>query len=201
MKELSGNDRILVRGLFKEPIEFKPQFKMILACNHLPEVTANDFSVWRRIRIINFLSKFCENPNPEKKNEFPMDLELNDKIDKFSEVFLSMLIHRHKNINPLKIIEPREVINSTNNYRENNDLIGQYINENIIVDKDCKEGIKVMEIYTDFKLWLANDNNSKNKKIDRNQFRSYFEKIYGIYNQSKGWMNIRFKTEQEKEGE
>ena len=201
MKELSGNDRILVRGLFKEPIEFKPQFKMILACNHLPEVTANDFSVWRRIRIINFLSKFCENPNPEKKNEFPMDLELNDKIDKFSDVFLSMLIHRHKNINPIKIIEPREVINSTNNYRDNNDLIGQYINENIMVDKDCKEGIKVMELYTDFKLWLANDNNSKNKKIDRNQFRSYFEKIYGIYNQSKGWMNIRFKTEQEKEGE
>lgn len=201
MKELSGNDRILVRGLFKEPIEFKPQFKMILACNHLPEITATDHGSWRRIRIINFLSKFCENPNPEKKNEFPMDLELNDKIDKFSEVFLSMLIHRHKNINPLKIVEPREVINSTNNYRDNNDLIGQYINENIMVDKDCKEGIKVMEIYTDFKLWLANDNNSKNKKIDRNQFRSYFEKIYGIYNQSKGWMNIRFKTEQEKEGE
>ena len=35
MKELSGNDRILCRALYKEPYEFKPQFKMILTCNEL----------------------------------------------------------------------------------------------------------------------------------------------------------------------
>jgi len=199
MKELSGNDRILVRGLFKEPVEFRPQFKMILACNHLPEITAQDGGCWRRIRVIDFKSKFCENPNPEKKNEFPMDLELSDKLERFSEVFLSMLIHRHKEINPMKINEPREVINSTNNYKDNNDIIGQYINDNIVVDKDVKEGMKLMELFSEFKLWLANDNNAKNKKIDRNQFRSYFEKIYGSYHQTKGWMGIRLKTDEEKE--
>jgi len=199
MKELSGNDRILVRGLFKEPVEFRPQFKMILACNHLPEITAQDGGCWRRIRVIDFKSKFCENPNPDKKNEFPMDLELSEKLERFSEVFLSMLIHRHKEINPMKINEPREVINSTNNYKDNNDIIGQYINDNIVVDKDVKEGIKLMELFSEFKLWLANDNNAKNKKIDRNQFRSYFEKIYGSYHQTKGWMGIRFKTDEEKE--
>jgi hypothetical protein len=172
---------------------------MILACNHLPEITAQDGGCWRRIRVIDFKSKFCENPNPEKNNEFPMDLELSDKLERFSEVFLSMLIHRHKEINPMKINEPREVINSTNNYKDNNDLIGQFINDNIIVDKDSKEGMKIMELYTEFKLWLANDNNSKNKKIDRNQFRSYFEKIYGTYHQIKGWIGIRFKTDDEKE--
>jgi len=199
MKELSGNDRILVRGLYKEPFEFRPQFKMILACNHLPEITAQDGGCWRRIRVVDFKSKFCENPHPDRKNEFPMDLELSDKLERFSEVFLSMLIHRHKEINPMKINEPREVINSTNNYKENNDLIGQYINDNIKVDKDVKEGLKIMELFTEFKMWLANDNNSKNKKIDRTQFRSYFEKIYGSYHQTKGWVGIRFKTDEEKE--
>jgi hypothetical protein len=67
MKELSGNDRIMTRGLYKEPCEFKPQFKMILTCNELPEVPSDD-GTWRKIRVIEFTSKFCE--NPVKPNEF-----------------------------------------------------------------------------------------------------------------------------------
>ena len=198
MKELSGNDRILVRGLYKEPFEFRPQFKMILACNHLPEITAQDGGCWRRIRVIDFTSKFCENPNPEKKNEFPMDLELSDKLERYSEVFLSMLIQRHKEINPAKIMEPREVINATNNYKENNDVIGQFINDNLVKDVDNKEGMKLMELFNEYRIWANKDNALKNKKIDRNQFRSYLEKIYGTYNQNKGWIGIRLKTDEEK---
>ena len=108
MKELSGQDRILVRTLFKEPYEFKPQFKMILTCNELPEVPSDDGGTWRRIKVCNFSSRFCENP-VANKNEFHMDLELTDKFDKWKEVFISMMIERHKHINPSSIIEPSEV--------------------------------------------------------------------------------------------
>ncbi len=66
MKELSGNDRILCRALYKEPYEFKPQFKMILTCNELPEVPSDDGGTWRRIRVIEFLSKFCEKSKKTK---------------------------------------------------------------------------------------------------------------------------------------
>ena len=193
MKELSGNDRILTRGLYKDPYEFKPQFKMILACNELPEVPSDDGGTWRRIRVIEFSSKFCENPNPENPNEFPMDLQLNDKLERFADVFLSMMIERHKNINPLKIIEPREVINATQKYKNNNDVLGQYITDNIINDPDCKDKVGLTEIYNDFKAW-AYKNAGKNKKLpDRNQLRSYFEKIYGLYDNTKGWRGLKFK--------
>ena len=33
MKELTGGDTIMARGLHQDPFEFKPKFKMILTCN------------------------------------------------------------------------------------------------------------------------------------------------------------------------
>jgi len=198
MKELSGNDRILTRGLYKDPYEFKPQFKMILACNELPEVGC-DGGTFRRIRVVEFSSRFCENPNPDKPNEFPMDLQLSEKLERCSDAFLSMLIERHKSLNPNKMNEPREVINATQKYKNNNDIIGQYMNENIIIDIEFKDKIGLMEIYNDFKQW-SNKNINKGKKIpDRNQLRSYIEKLYGIYDNKVGWKNLRFKRENENE--
>ena len=194
MKELSGNDRILTRGLYKEPYEFKPQFKMILACNELPEIPSQDGGVWRRMKVIEFSSKFCENPDPSKPNEFAMDLELSDKFERYAEYFLSLLIERHKNINPNKINEPRELINATQKYKANNDIIGQYVNDRIITDPQCKEKIGITEIYNDFKMWAINNVSKGKKTPDRTQLRSYLEKIYGLYLKD-GWKGFKLKSE------
>ena len=173
MKELSGNDRILCRGLYKEPFEFKPQFKMILTCNELPEVPSDDGGTWRRIRVIEFLSKFCE--NPKKPNEFPMDLELSDKFDRWAETFMSMLIERHKHINPNNIHEPMEVRIATESYKNNNDIIGQYKNERLIIDsEDTNTRTGLMTIYNDFRLWCYSNIPKSKKQPDRNQLRALF---------------------------
>jgi len=195
MKELSGNDRILTRGLYKEPYEFKPQFKMILACNELPEIPSDDGGTWRRIRVIEFSSKFCENPDPQKPNEFPMDLQLSEKLERYADVFLSMLIERHKTINPNKINEPREVINATQKYKNNNDVIGQFVSDIIILDPTIKEKIGINELFNEFKTWSSTNLAKGKRNIDRTQIKSYLEKIWGNYESKKGWTGIRFKTD------
>lgn len=191
MKELSGNDRIMTRGLYKEPCEFKPQFKMILTCNELPEVPSDDGGTWRRIRVIEFTSKFCE--NPVKPNEFAMDLELSDKFDRWAESFISMLIERHQHINPNAIPEPMEVRIATESYKNNNDVIGQFMNDRVIIDKDCPEDrLGIANLYNDFRVWSC-DNVPKNKKRpDRNQIKAYVEKLLGPYpSDNKGWKGMR----------
>tara|TARA_B110001450_G_scaffold53985_1_gene50437 strand:+ start:14713 stop:17355 length:2643 start_codon:yes stop_codon:yes gene_type:complete len=195
MKELSGNDRILCRGLYKEPYEFKPQFKMILTCNELPEVPSDDGGTWRRIRVIEFLSKFCENPT--KSNEFPMDLELSDKFERWAEQFMSMLIHRHKHINPNNIHEPMEVRIATESYKNNNDIIGQYKTDRLIIDKsDMTKRLGLNSIYNDFRLWCYSNMPKNKKQPDRNQLRAYFEKIIGPYPiDNKGWKGVCIKSD------
>ncbi len=200
MKELSGNDRILCRGLYKEPFEFKPQFKMILTCNELPEVPSDDGGTWRRIRVIEFLSKFCE--NPKKANEFPMDLELSEKFDRWAETFMSMLIERHKHINPNSIHEPMEVRIATESYKNNNDIIGQYKNDRIVLLNNDNNNNRVLinTLFNDFRLWCINNVPNNKKKPDRNQLKAYFEKLIGPYS-DKGWKGMKFKTDEEEDNE
>jgi P4 family phage/plasmid primase-like protien len=193
MKELSGNDRILTRGLYKEPFEFKPQFKMILTCNELPEVPSDDGGTWRRIRVIEFKSRFCD--NPVKENEFAMDLELSDKFERWAEPFMSMLIERHKYINPNAIHEPMEVRIATESYKNNNDVIGQFISERIEVVRDQpEERINITNIFNDFRIWSAENLPKGKKRPDRNQIKAYFEKMMGAYPlDNKGWRGLKYK--------
>ena len=122
------------------------------------------------------------------------DLELSDKFERYADHFISMLIERHKNINPNKIVEPREVINATQKYKDNNDIIGQYVSDRIIKDESCKEKIGIMEIYNDFKTWGADNIPKGKKQPDRTQLRSYIEKIYGLY-QKDGWKGFKIKSD------
>lgn len=193
MKELSGGDRILCRGLFKEPIEFKPQFKMILCCNELPEIPSDDGGTWRRIRVVEFTSEFKENPDPKNPKQFPLDLELSDKFDRWADVLISMLIEHHKGMDAKTVTEPVEVRIATEGYKKNNDAIGQYISEKMVKDEDSTERVLLNKTYTDFKVW-AYQAMQKGKKIpDRNQFRAYMEKVFGVYpSDGKGWKGIRY---------
>lgn len=191
MKELTGGDRILTRGLFKEPIEFKPQFKMVMTCNDLPEVSSDDGGTWRRIRVIQFTSKFTERPDPKKMNEFKADPDLMHKFDRWADTFISMLIDHHKHIDVTNINEPVDVTKATDKYRFVNDSIGQFSNERMVLDKTSNERVLITKIYAEYKAW-ANQTLNRSKKIpDRNQFMVYMENTFGPYpNDNKGWRNI-----------
>ena len=190
MKELSGGDRILARGLFKEPIEFRPQFKMIMTCNELPEVSSDDGGTWRRIRVMEFTSKFTDAPDCANPKEFNIDLELSEKFDRWAEMFISMLIEHHKHLDPATIQEPLEVRIATEGYKKNNDIIGQFIGERLIRDATITTRITLNNIFGDFRNWATKIANKGKKMPDRNQFKAYMEKQFGQY-PSTGWRGIR----------
>lgn len=192
MKELSGGDRILARGLFKEPIEFKPQFKMIMTCNELPEVPSDDGGTWRRIRVIEYISRFVDNPDPNNPLEFPIDPDISEKLERWSDTFISMLVDHHKKMDSKTLVEPMEVRIATEGYKKNNDVIGQYVTDKIIKTDQVSDRLQLQKLFMDFKTWAYN-NVTKGKKLpDRGQLRAYMEKTYGAYpGDGKGWRALK----------
>lgn len=53
-KNLTGGEQITARHLYAELFDYMPQFKIWLALNHCPKVSADDGAIWRRIRRVGF---------------------------------------------------------------------------------------------------------------------------------------------------
>jgi P4 family phage/plasmid primase-like protien len=156
MKELSGNDKIITRGLYKDSIEFKPMFKMILTCNHLPNLPSEDGGTWRRVRLIEFQSKFTDNPNPRNEHEFAIDRELSLKFDEWKETFMAMLVDIYRTYKEMGgISEPKEVMQCTDNYQKQNDNIGEFL-KTYITEK-VGEKVFIDDLYAEYKLWFKNE--------------------------------------------
>jgi len=136
MKELSGGDTIQCRELYKPPVEWRPQFKLFLQCNHLPTVPSDDGGTWRRIRVVEFGSKFVPKPDPEKPNEFPMDIDLKSKLDIWKEHFISMLVHIYVSRFGQIIEDPESVTAFTRQYQRDNDHLADFVDSRIEPKED-----------------------------------------------------------------
>ena len=98
MKEITGEDEIQARHLRQEAIVFVPQFTLCCMTNYLFNIKSNDDGTWRRIRKIDFESKFMKPSDrdyppskvPEDK-EFECDLNIEPKLRKWAPVWISLL--------------------------------------------------------------------------------------------------------------
>lgn len=183
MKELSGGDTIQARSIYKEPEEFKPMFKMILICNHLPQVSADDDGTWRRIRIVEFTSKFTVTPNPSIPTEFFADPDLDTKIDAFKETFMAFLIEYYILYKQIGLKEPEEVMIATNEYKKSNDMITEFVDTSMIKESGCFA--KVADVHGMFNVWFK-ENYPDGKVFSRKEFISVASKSMGHITNGRG---------------
>ena len=152
MKSLTGGDRISTRELNSSQIEFKPVAKFFMATNKLPGLSGSDGGTSRRLKITEFVARFVENPNVEniKKgiHEFKIDKELKSKLDNYGPVFINILLVYYKKYKMSGLIPPDNVAKVTKKFEADNDIIKQFVDENIVVggpkDFITKEELKTL---------------------------------------------------------
>ena len=182
MKELTGGDSIQVRGLYEMPIEFKPQFKMILTCNHLPKLPPDDYGTWRRIKSVEFKSQFLTEDEIDEENphHFLRDETLSKKFPEWKEAFLWMLIEYFKifKSNSYRINEPDSITAFTKKYQEGQEHFRDFCQEHLksIVKptSDPMALLSMSDIYREYKTWHS-DQGIEMKPKSSKELREYIK--------------------------
>jgi len=196
IKEATGNDSFFARSLFEKGTEINPMFTLVMQCNKPPKVPGHDAATWTRIRVLSFDTKFVkpqdlkEFPVPESKEDqikmkrFMADPEFSKKIPTLSRVLLWKLFENYKIYKKTGLYEPKEVIDSTNIYKIDNDVYMQFINDKIekIKDRDIAKtnSISLPDVHAEFKEWFTENYPSyKKDSIGKSTFRDELTKRLG----------------------
>ena len=200
VKELTGGDPIQCRALFKDSVTFIPQFKLVVCTNCMFDVKSNDDGTWRRLRKVDFLSKFTDNPykDPkfpieEYKYQFKIDQKLDEKFKFWAPVMLSMLVEiafkTQGRVNDVDM-----VMESTQKYRQDQDVLLEFHNT-MINPTPSKNGhsVKQRDLLVKFREWYTKMYVGAQPPIGK-EIMKYFESIYGKY-PSNGWLRFSYKGE------
>ena len=189
MKDWTGGDRITCRPLYKDPFDFKPQFKMVFCCNHLPSLPPDDEGTWRRVSVTEFKSRFVDNPDPKNPYEFKKDTYLTEKLYSWKEAFMYILLEHFKIYKKQGLIEPSAVKDATLDYKKMNDAYIEFIDD--CTEKDPNGSIKLEETYKRFKDWWKE--NFGGKPPTRKDMKASLEKKIGKYLPSSkgGWRGYK----------
>jgi putative DNA primase/helicase len=154
IKRLTGNATINARHLYCEPMTFDRTHKLFLEVNHLPEFNGTDPAMKRRIRRIPWDVKI----KPVEK-----DILLPKKLEKELSGILNWALTGLRNYQAEGLAPPKAVEEATEEYCDENDRIGQFIDEMCEIDKrlmlDGRPNedlwVTVEDLYEAYKAWTG----------------------------------------------
>lgn len=144
IKAITGGDPVTARFLFGEWFTYTPTYKVWLAMNHKPVITANDDGIWRRVRLLPFVVNF-------RGKE---DKLLGDTLKAEAPGILAWAVRGCQAwLNHGDLITPAAVQKATDDYRLESDVIGQFLEECTIEKPDGR--ISGSSLYAAYKKWCV----------------------------------------------
>jgi putative DNA primase/helicase len=150
IKALTGDESIQARFLHKEFFDFFPEFKIWIGVNHKPVIKGTDEAIWRRPKLIPFEAYFP----PEKRDE---NL-LNTLKSELPGILLWAIDGCHM-WQREGLILPEKVKKATDGYREESDIIGEFLSE-CTIQGDGKK-VKAGDLWEVYEKWCGGKSDIK----------------------------------------
>lgn len=150
IKQLTGQDTVSARFLNREFFEFLPQFKIVILANEKPTASGDDDALWRRVMLVPFTQRFTgENKNVHLRET----LRAKKEVQGVLKWLVNGCLEWQKN----GLMPPEEVVQATQNYHEDMDIIQRWIHDSCFIDKiNFKKREKTSILYQNFMIYVQN---------------------------------------------
>lgn len=185
VKQITGGEAIRSRFLYGRSFEYVPTFNIFLATNHRPNVQGTDLGIWRRLKLIPFNVTI---PEPER-DEHLLDKLLDEMPGIFAWAVGGCAMWQADGLD-----EPDEVKAATQEYRADNDILTDFINDRLELGSAFKEDLKSMHL--EYLNWC--EESGIKKKLSKQTFnsklreRGWEDKLSG----TRHWLGVRIKPDE-----
>jgi len=130
VKAIVAGDTITTRNLYQSAFDFVPTCKLWISTNHAPQIKGNDEGMWRRVCLIPFAETISYDE---------MDRDLPNKLRAELPGILAWAVQGCIDWQRDGMQIPDVVRAKTDEYRSDQDVIGQWIDECCDIDDDARE--------------------------------------------------------------
>ncbi len=132
-KILSSTDEIEAEKKYKDPFKFRPSHTVVLYTNHLPKVGACDAGTWRRLIVIPFNARITGNGDVKNYADH--------LVEHAGEAIMAWIIEgaRKAISRNFHLQVPRCVQQAIDKYRENNDWMGNFLEDCCHIGPDLEQ--------------------------------------------------------------
>lgn len=157
IKQLTGGDKYTGRFLNENPIEFTPEFKIIINTNHRPRIHDDTVFSSDRVKLLPFERHF----NPTEQDT---GLKSFFRKEENMSAILNWMIKGYTLIKDEGLTQPQKMNEAITEYREESDILGTFLNENLIQADGYR--LATSKVYEKYKNWTTTNGyhplNSKN---------------------------------------
>jgi putative DNA primase/helicase len=148
IKTLTGGDEIKARFMRQDFFEFVPQFKLVISGQHKPRLRSVNVAIRRRMNLLPFTVTISDRER---------DPNLTEKLKKEWPGILAWLIEGCLEWQRIGLCRPQKVIDATEEYLKNEDVIGAFIDEYCVINVNAEVSSAQL-----FEIWkkYAGENNS-----------------------------------------
>jgi putative DNA primase/helicase len=150
VKWLTGADALIGRSPFaRREVTFNPSHTLLMITNFKPVVSPDDAALWQRIHLIEFKISFLDNPKGE--NQRRRNPNIANELKEEAAGIMAWLVAGYIEWKKKGLSPPDSVLTATEEYKQAEDSIKQFINEMCFVgDGKIARASKLYESYTAF---------------------------------------------------
>ena len=160
VKQLASTDQITAEKKYKDPFAFTPSHTLVLYTNHLPRVGAMDTGIWRRLIVIPFEAKIEGNADIKNYADY--------LYEHAGGAVLAWVMEGARAIHAddYHLDPPRQVIEASNAYRDDNDWFSQFLEDQCETGEGLSE--RAGDLYQTYRAWAQATSGWARPMIDFN---------------------------------